>query len=132
MTVRKPDVEAYVLMQDMQAIASVLSPALGPVQLTHEPEMHAHVWRSDHTSVIVRESTDRFFSVFVIGDFPWRSDIELARLLASQLQCITRCDPEAEHPHTAPSTFLEISPTSHSASRQMTEKLMDWVDEADQ
>ena len=121
MSQRKTDVEAYVLSQDLQGIASALSPALGCVQLQPEPEIHAHIWRSDQASVIVQDSADDFVSVYVIGQFPWGSDIEFARLLAYQLQCTVRCDPEAEHPQTGPSTFLEINAAQ--------EQLIEWSED---
>jgi hypothetical protein len=120
-TQRKTDVEAYVLSRDLQGIASALSPFLGCVQLELDPEMQAHIWLSDQVRVIVQDSADCFVSVWVIGQFPWSSDIEFARLLASQLQCTVRCDPNAEHPQTGPCTFLEISAAQ--------EQLIEWSED---
>ena len=119
---RKTDVEAYVLSTDVQGIEALLSAALAcEVSLKFEPDVPWHYWANDASRVVLQEAANHFTSVYVIGEFPWQSEPEFARLLAAQLSCVVRCDPGAEYPLAGPCSFLEINGD--------IEQLIEWQDD---
>ncbi len=116
MKVGSRDIEAYAEISDERAIVSLLSKAVGELQLDASQAANLRIYEHNGISVVVQPSEDGFVSVWIRGSTPWSSSPVLGRYLASNLRCTVHCDPEDEFPEISPhsNVFLQIKGDSEN------------------
>lgn len=104
------DVEAYAKISDANAVVSLLSKAIGAMEVDASSPDDLRFYGFKSGTVILQEGQDGFLSVWVRGSNIWASSPSLARFLANELHCAVRCDPGLEFPEASPysNVFLHI------------------------
>ena len=103
------DLEAYVTGVDFETVIQALRVELGTLTLDCVIDTNQRIFASDSMKIIITTGVqDGFTSVWIRETAPWKSNVELARFLARQLNCRARCDPGDMHSHVNPRAFLEI------------------------
>lgn len=104
------DVEAYVQICNIDSVIACLSASLGALTADEHQESQPYIYQNQPASVVIHESQDGYFSIWLKGTLPWSSCAQLGRYLARSLKCTVRCDPGSEFPEISlySDVFLQI------------------------